>query len=276
MLTDDRPLHPERGEAALDARRLQQAVADFVRALDDEARAVHQLRFGEGLGQEMCARRLGCSRRRVRAVEDALRDGLREHLSQRGLLDVAAGRVGVRRAGPAAFAAAVGIVLLLLLPALPGCIDPTRNACITSLDCVDGASCVDGLCEPIPADGRCVPRVDGEDGCGASAICVPDPFGDHRCAALPPCDACGGQNEGVCNDGFLDGKSDNACLLGRCERDGDCAFSHCVRGDDSDAPGFCSDAGSICFVDDDCVAASCEGASAAGPGTCSGPLQGLP
>jgi RNA polymerase sigma factor (sigma-70 family) len=62
------------------------AANEYVTTLDAESRQLVTLRFEEELSQDDVASRLGCTRRRVRTVEERIQQGLRKWLQQRGLL----------------------------------------------------------------------------------------------------------------------------------------------------------------------------------------------
>lgn len=66
---------------------LRRATAEFVAGLDPESRAVVRHRFEQEHGQHATAELLGCSRRRVRTLENRIQKALRKFLKTRGLLD---------------------------------------------------------------------------------------------------------------------------------------------------------------------------------------------
>jgi len=63
------------------------AAKEYVATLDAESQQLVNLRFEEELSQDEVAAKMGCSRRRVRTVEDRVQHSLRSWLKQRGLLD---------------------------------------------------------------------------------------------------------------------------------------------------------------------------------------------
>lgn len=67
-------------------KTLLAAANQFVATLDAESRRLVMLRFEEELSQDDVATRMGCTRRRVRTVEDRVQQSLRKWLQQRGLL----------------------------------------------------------------------------------------------------------------------------------------------------------------------------------------------
>jgi RNA polymerase sigma factor (sigma-70 family) len=62
------------------------ATRAYLATLDDETRQIVTLRFEDELSQEEVAAKVGCTRRRVRSVEDRAQAELRAYLKQRGLL----------------------------------------------------------------------------------------------------------------------------------------------------------------------------------------------
>jgi RNA polymerase sigma factor (sigma-70 family) len=78
-----------RGEPPADLHwtALLAAAKEHLATLDQESRDLVALRFTEELSQDETAGRMGCSRRRVRTVEDRVTEGLRKWLKQRGLLE---------------------------------------------------------------------------------------------------------------------------------------------------------------------------------------------
>ena len=66
---------------------LSAATSEFWQKLDRESRDVVRWRFQEELSQDATAARLGCSRRRVRTLENRLVKRLRRHLKKLGVLD---------------------------------------------------------------------------------------------------------------------------------------------------------------------------------------------
>lgn len=74
-------------EQALKAE-VRTLVRQFLEGLPEEARALAQLRFMEGLSQEAAAARLQLTRGEVRVRERHLRTQFTEHLRARGWLDV--------------------------------------------------------------------------------------------------------------------------------------------------------------------------------------------
>jgi RNA polymerase sigma factor (sigma-70 family) len=63
------------------------AVGDYLATLPSELRSVHEVRFARCLSQRQAAEKLGISRQNLRTLETRLREGLREVLHRRGLLD---------------------------------------------------------------------------------------------------------------------------------------------------------------------------------------------
>jgi RNA polymerase sigma factor (sigma-70 family) len=57
-------------------------VREYLGALDDQLRRLHQARYVDGLSQREAAERLGLSRQGLRTLEERLRDGLRRKLQQ--------------------------------------------------------------------------------------------------------------------------------------------------------------------------------------------------
>jgi RNA polymerase sigma factor (sigma-70 family) len=57
-------------------------VREYLGALDDELKRLHQARYVDGLSQRDAAKRLGISRQSLRTLEGRLRDGLRRKLQQ--------------------------------------------------------------------------------------------------------------------------------------------------------------------------------------------------
>ena len=76
-----------RQEHDLHWQRLAVATKTFVATLTPEAREVVRLRFEEDLSQEACAETLGCTRRRVRTVEEQVQKQLRSYLKHAGMLE---------------------------------------------------------------------------------------------------------------------------------------------------------------------------------------------
>jgi RNA polymerase sigma factor (sigma-70 family) len=62
------------------------ATRAYLGTLDAETRQIVTLRFEDELSQEDVAAKVGCTRRRVRSVEDRAQSELRAYLQQRGLL----------------------------------------------------------------------------------------------------------------------------------------------------------------------------------------------
>ena len=62
------------------------ATRDYLATLDADTRQIVTLRFEDELSQEDVAAKVGCTRRRVRSVEDRAQAELRAYLKQRGLL----------------------------------------------------------------------------------------------------------------------------------------------------------------------------------------------
>jgi RNA polymerase sigma-70 factor (ECF subfamily) len=62
------------------------SVGEYVSALGEPMRGIHQQRFVLGVSQEQAARALGLSRQQVRTLEKRLCDGLEAHLLRAGLL----------------------------------------------------------------------------------------------------------------------------------------------------------------------------------------------
>lgn len=63
-----------------------EATRAYLATLDAEARRIVTLRFEDELSQEQVATQVGCTRRKVRSVEDRAQAELRAYLKQRGLL----------------------------------------------------------------------------------------------------------------------------------------------------------------------------------------------
>ena len=55
---------------------------DYLGALDDSLKRLHQVRYVEGLPQREAAERLGISRQTLRTLEQKLREGLRAKLQR--------------------------------------------------------------------------------------------------------------------------------------------------------------------------------------------------
>ncbi|HEY8040248.1 MAG TPA: hypothetical protein VIF15_10670 [Polyangiaceae bacterium] len=110
--------------------------------------------------------------------------------------------------------------------------------------CASGETCIEGYCLA-PTSSTCHLADDGNDGCGASAICVDQGQGP-ACYAAPPCPANGicptppsQPSSATCNTGALANKG-AICIPDRCLGDVDCApGSHCVRRKTGDVLGIC-------------------------------------
>jgi len=70
----------------LDWKAQLAATTEYLATLDDESRRIITLRFEDELSQEDVAARVGCTRRRVRGLEERAQSELRTYLRQRGLL----------------------------------------------------------------------------------------------------------------------------------------------------------------------------------------------
>jgi RNA polymerase sigma factor (sigma-70 family) len=68
-------------------KKLHAAASEFIATLDPESRQLVTLRFDDELSQDDVAAKLGCSRRRVRTVEEKVQAELRSWLKKRGFLD---------------------------------------------------------------------------------------------------------------------------------------------------------------------------------------------
>lgn len=68
-------------------KNLHAATTELLATLDAESRQIIALRFDDELSQDDVAAKLGCTRRRVRTVEDKVQADLRAWLKKRGLLD---------------------------------------------------------------------------------------------------------------------------------------------------------------------------------------------
>lgn len=75
---------PVSAEDELLQQRLREATRSYCATLDAEARRFVQLRFEEERSQAEVAEAMHVTRRRVRTLEDMVRDGLRKHLAARG------------------------------------------------------------------------------------------------------------------------------------------------------------------------------------------------
>jgi RNA polymerase sigma factor (sigma-70 family) len=74
-------------EEDLHWRTLSTATAEFVARLDAESRDVVRLRFEDDLSQDAVAERLGCSRRRVRTLEQRISTQLIKYLKRLRKID---------------------------------------------------------------------------------------------------------------------------------------------------------------------------------------------
>jgi RNA polymerase sigma factor (sigma-70 family) len=74
-------------ERDLHWQKLSAATKTFLSQLDRQTQEVVRLRFEEDLSQDACAKKLGCSRRRVRTLEERVQKQLRRHLKESGMLD---------------------------------------------------------------------------------------------------------------------------------------------------------------------------------------------
>lgn len=84
--TDDGPPLPASPEDELEWKRLREATLAFRATLDPSLRHFVQLRFEDGASQTSVAQTLGMTRRRVRTLEQWVRDALRQHLESTKLL----------------------------------------------------------------------------------------------------------------------------------------------------------------------------------------------
>jgi len=74
-------------DESLHWKRLEAATKDFLAKLDTESRDVIHFRFENELSQDVVAKQLECSRRRVRTVEKRVQQQLKKHLKRLGLFD---------------------------------------------------------------------------------------------------------------------------------------------------------------------------------------------
>jgi len=65
--------------------RTMRAVREYLTALSDELRGVHEKRYVRGLSQEEAASQLGLTRQRLRTLEKKLRQGLAAHMERLGI-----------------------------------------------------------------------------------------------------------------------------------------------------------------------------------------------
>jgi RNA polymerase sigma factor (sigma-70 family) len=74
------------GDEPLDLhwKQLRDATDEYVETLDAESRQLVALRFVDELSQDEAAKRMECTRRRVRTLEDRVVAGLRKSLKKRG------------------------------------------------------------------------------------------------------------------------------------------------------------------------------------------------
>lgn len=75
---------PAAPEEELEWKRLREATVAFCATLDPALRRFVQLRFEEGVSQAGVAEALGMTRRKVRTLEQWVRDALRQHLESTG------------------------------------------------------------------------------------------------------------------------------------------------------------------------------------------------
>lgn len=76
---------PMGAEDALHWKRLREAYHEYQESMDTEERELVRVRYEDGLSQRDAADALGVSRRRVRTVEERIKDGLTRFLRERGL-----------------------------------------------------------------------------------------------------------------------------------------------------------------------------------------------
>lgn len=76
---------PMAADDALHWKRLREAYREYQESMDTEERELVRVRYEDGLSQRDAAEALGISRRRVRTVEDRVKDGLTRFLRERGL-----------------------------------------------------------------------------------------------------------------------------------------------------------------------------------------------
>lgn len=81
---DAAPIGPE-VEQSLDDRRLFEVTRAYLATRSEEERTFVQLRFEDGLSQDVVAARLGVTRRRIRSLEEGVQRGLERHLRSKGL-----------------------------------------------------------------------------------------------------------------------------------------------------------------------------------------------
>jgi RNA polymerase sigma-70 factor (ECF subfamily) len=72
-------------EAAWADEATMNVVRQYLAALPDELRGVHEQRYVRGLSLEQAARALGISRQQLRTLEKRLRDGLAQHMERAGI-----------------------------------------------------------------------------------------------------------------------------------------------------------------------------------------------
>jgi RNA polymerase sigma-70 factor, ECF subfamily len=78
----DEELEPNDARSPWSDEETIAVVRDYLAALSDDLKRVHQARYVEGASQREAADRLGISRQNLRTLEGKLRDGLRAKLSR--------------------------------------------------------------------------------------------------------------------------------------------------------------------------------------------------